>query len=222
MLRIGLTGGLGSGKSTAAALLAERGAHLLSSDGIGRELMQPGQTVYQQIVDRFGEAVVLPSGELDRPALARLAFAEGRLEELNSIVHPAVITREAELSATFARDDPSGIVVTESALLLETPHAGPGGWRSRFDRLVLVTAPEPVRIARFIERTLGPGPHSEEQLQATAADARQRLARQLPDSAKRPHADFILDNAGSLLELRHAVGDLWADLLALSTHYNQT
>ena len=221
MLRIGLTGGLGSGKSTVAALLAAHGAHLLSSDAIGRELMQPGQAVFRSILSHFGPSVLLPSGQLDRPTLARLAFEHNRIEELNSIVHPAVIAREAELSAALARQHPAGIIIVESALLLETPHAGPLGWRSRFDRLVLVTAPEPVRIARFLDRTLGPGTHPPELLAATTADARQRLARQLPDSAKLAQADFVLENAGSLAALEHRVDELWSTLAALATHYNQ-
>ncbi len=88
MLRVGLTGGLGSGKSTAAKLFAAHGAHVLQSDAIGRELMQPGQAVYAAIVQHFGPGVVLPDGRLDRAALAQIAFAEGRVEELNAIVHP--------------------------------------------------------------------------------------------------------------------------------------
>ncbi len=221
MLRLGLTGGLGSGKSTVASLLATHGAHLLSSDAIGRELMRPGQAVFDNIVAHFGPSVLLPSGQLDRAALARLAFQGNRLEELNSLVHPAVIAREAELSAILARQHPAGIIVVESALLLETPHAGPLGWRSRFDRIVLVTAPEAVQIARFVDRTLGPGPQTPELLAATTADARQRLARQLPESAKRLQADFVVENAGTLNDLQQAVDRLWPTLSSLATHYNQ-
>src|SRR5271156_201207 len=95
MLRVGLTGSLGSGKSTAARLFAAHGAHVLQSDVIGRELMQPGQAVYAAIVERFGNAVVLPDRQLDRGALAKIAFTDGRVEELNAIVHPAVIARQA-------------------------------------------------------------------------------------------------------------------------------
>src|SRR5947209_14528079 len=105
MLRVGLTGGLGSGKSTAARLFAQHGAHVLSADEIGREMMQPGQLVYAAIVQHFGPAIVLSDGQLDRAALARIAFSEGRVEELNAIVHPAVIARQTELAdVIFARD----------------------------------------------------------------------------------------------------------------------
>src|SRR5258708_22853823 len=98
MLRVGLTGGLGSGKSTAARLCAALGAHVLQSDMIGRELMEPGQAVYATIVDHFGNGVVQPDGRLDRAALAKIAFDDGRVEELNAIIHPAVIARQAELT----------------------------------------------------------------------------------------------------------------------------
>src|SRR5580698_9481445 len=151
MLRVGLTGGLGSGKSTAARLFAAHGAHVLQSDAIGRELMEPGQAVYTKIVDYFGKAVVLPDGQLDRGALAKIAFADRRVEELNAIVHPAVIARQAELNDLIFKRDPKAIVMVESALIFETNYGGgaePGEearWNKRFDRVILVTAPEELR-----------------------------------------------------------------------------
>ena len=126
MLRVALTGGLGAGKSTAGRMFRALGAHLLSSDEIGRELMQPGQPVYAAIVQHFGSQVELPGGGLDRAALGRLAFTEGRVEELNSIVHPAVISRQAEIIERIAREDPGAVVMVESALVFETLHGGAG------------------------------------------------------------------------------------------------
>src|SRR5277367_5251223 len=123
MLRVGLTGGLGSGKSTAAKLFAALGAHVLQSDGIGRELMEPGQAVYAAIVAHFGDGVVRADGGLDRAALARIAFADGRVEELNAIVHPAVIARQAELSEAIFQRDPRAVVIVESALIFETNYS---------------------------------------------------------------------------------------------------
>src|SRR5580704_16586784 len=120
MLRVGLTGGLGSGKSTAARLFAAHGAHVLQSDAIGRELMEPGQAVYAAIVDHFGSSVVLSDGRLDRAALAKIAFVDERVEELNAIVHPAVIARQAELSEAIFQHDPRAVVIVESALIFET------------------------------------------------------------------------------------------------------
>ena len=152
-LRVGLTGGLGSGKSTVAGMLAKKGAHVLSADEIGRSLMQPGTAVFDAIVQSFGPSVVQHDGVLNRPELARLAFAGGRVEELNAIVHPATIARQGELvDAIFARDA-DAVVVIESALIFETRHGD--GWRDRFDRLVLVTAPESLKIERFVLRSGG-------------------------------------------------------------------
>ena len=146
MLRVGLTGGLGSGKSTAGRLFRSHGAHVLEADAIGRELMQPGEPVYAAIVDHFGPGVISPNGELDRHALARISFAEGRVEELNAIVHPAVIARQAELAEAIFAQDVGAVVMVESALIFETKHSGEEkgeGWRRRFDRLILlVTAPD--------------------------------------------------------------------------------
>src|SRR5271154_1819266 len=146
MLRVGLTGGLGSGKSTAARLFAAQGAPVLQSDAIGRELMEPGQAVYAAIVKHFGKDVVLPDARLDRGALAKIAFTDGRVEELNAIVHPAVIARQAELTEAIFQRDPRAVVIVESALIFETNYSGQPGdktrWHNRFDRTILVTAPE--------------------------------------------------------------------------------
>jgi len=155
MLRVGLTGSLGSGKSTAAKLFAAHGAQVLQSDAIGRELMEPGQAVYAKIVSHFGDKVVLPDGHLDRPALANLAFAEGRADELNAIVHPAVIARQRELIEEIARRNPTAVVIVESALIIEAANRDEAEWQQRFDRLILVTAPEEVKVARFVRRCIG-------------------------------------------------------------------
>lgn len=215
MLRVGLTGGLGSGKSTVAALLAARGAHVFSSDDIGRELMQPGQPVFQAIIDRFGREIVAPDGSLDRPALARIVFDKAhpeQLEALNAIVHPAVIARQAELMRQIAAGEPKAIVVVESALLFETPHAGPEGWNKRFDCVVLVRATEELKIARFLHRTLGERTPTGNELARQTAEARRRLAQQLPDEQKLPYADYILANNGSLADLEREVDALWSVL----------
>ncbi len=209
MLRVGLTGGLGSGKSTVAAMLAAHGAHILQADELGRQLMQPGQQVFREIVAHFGPEVLATDGTLNRAVLARMAFAEGRVEELNAIVHPAAIAQQTELAeAIFARD-PAAIVVVESALIFETKYGGPDGWRRRFDKMILVTAPEPLKIARFIARSGGGDP------EALAAEAHRRLAAQISDAEKAPVCDFIVHNDGTLVELQRQVDDLWQKLLLL-------
>ena len=205
MLRVGLTGGLGAGKSTVARMLAERGALVLSSDEIGRELMRPGQAVYAAIVQRFGLEVVRADGTLDRAVLARLAFDEGRLEELNALVHPAVIARQEELMRTMPED---AVVVVESALLFETRHGGPKVWRTRFDRIVLVTASEETKIARFIERAGG----TPETRAALEAEARKRLAAQMPDAEKVALCDYVIVNNSDRAALLAQVHDLWIEL----------
>ena len=179
MLRVGLTGELGSGKSTVARLLGELGAVVLSSDEIGRALMQPGQAVYRAIVDRFGPGVVLPDGQLDRPGLARLAFdpEHPRVEELNAMVHPAVIAAQERELAALGQSSPCAIVVVESALLLTTRHAGGDEpWRRRFDCIVVVSAPEELQIQRFLERATLGQPPAPEQRAALRRDAETRLA----------------------------------------------
>jgi dephospho-CoA kinase len=214
MLRVGLTGGLGSGKSTAAALFASHGAHILSSDEIARALMQPGQPVYNQIVATFGPAVILPDGHLDRPAIARIAFEDKRVDELNAIIHPATIARQTELANEIAARDPHAIVLVESALIFETKHGGEDGWRHRFDKLILVTAPEELRIARFIARSTGGRSSSHEERAALEAEACRRIGQQIPDEQKASLCNYILTNNGPLTELEWQVDHLWPLLLA--------
>ena len=153
MLRVGLTGGMGSGKSAVALVWAAEGVPVLHADELGRALMQPGQPVYHRIVEAFGPGVVLPSGELDRAALAREAFANSRLPELNRIVHPAVIAAQERELEVLAATGAHSLAVVESALIFEASGAHAPGWRERFDKLVLVTAPEPLRIERFVRRS---------------------------------------------------------------------
>jgi dephospho-CoA kinase len=229
MLRVGLTGGLGSGKSTAARLFAAHGAHVLQSDAIGRELMEPGQAVYAAIVDHFGSGVVQPDGRLDRVALAKIAFDDGRVEELNAIVHPAVIARQAELSEAIFQKDRRAIVMVESALIFETKYGetkhgetkyrGSQGterarWHNRFDRIILVTAPEEVKIARFVARSAAGEAITAERQEKLEAEARLRLAQQIPDEQKSALCDYVLTNGGPLTELEWQVDQLWPILKA--------
>jgi dephospho-CoA kinase len=219
MLRVGLTGGLGSGKSTAGRMFAALGAHVLQADAIGRQMMEPGQAVYTAIVDHFGKGVVMADGRLDRGALAKIAFGDGRVEELNAIVHPAVIARQMQQTEAISQQDPQALVMVESALIFETNHGGQESaevkhWHSRFDRIVLVTAPEEVKIARFVARSAAGGAIGVERRAELEVEARRRLARQISDEQKSALCDYVLTNGGALTELEWQVDQLWPILKA--------
>jgi dephospho-CoA kinase len=227
MLRVGLTGGLGSGKSTVAGLLRGLGAEVVEADELGRALMEPGQPVYGEIVRVFGPEVVAPDGRLNRARLAELAFrpqdGPARLDELNAIVHPAVIAaQQAWMDAVFARD-PAAVAVVESALIFEVERDARArgdsegvlaDWRRRFDRVLVVTAPDALKIARYAAKVAASGADRA----AAEADARSRLARQIPDAEKAARADYVIENTGSLDALRDRVEAIWLALTALSNN----
>jgi dephospho-CoA kinase len=207
MLRVGLTGELGSGKSTVAAMLADRGAIVLSSDDIARELMQPGQPVFATILEHFGSTVLSLDHTLDRRKLAALAFdpTHPRVEELNAIIHPAVIAEQAARLATLPAD---AIAVIESALILTTPF----GAANRFDRLIVVTAPEEAKIARFLTRMSSGRKLSPEEHATLEQDARRRLALQY---APPPPGSLIIHNDGDLAHLKPQVDVAWQSLVSV-------
>jgi dephospho-CoA kinase len=226
MLRVGLTGGLGSGKSTVAAFLRELGAHVIEADALGREMMEPGHLVYTQIASTFGPDVVSPDGHLNRARLAELAFKGGRLNDLNAIVHPAVIAAQQQwMNEIFARD-PAAIAIIESALIFEVvrdAHARGerdgilADWRRRIDRIIVVTAPDELKVARYAARSSAPGPSRE----AAETEARVRLSHQIPDLEKAAMADYVIDNKGDKEELRAQVVALWPQLKAQSNNSAQ-
>lgn len=217
MLRVGLTGGLGSGKSTVAARLRELGAQVIEADELGRELMEPGHAVYDDIVRVFGPEIVASDGQLNRRKLADMAFSGGRLDELNAIVHPAVIAAQAKwMGDVFARD-PNAVAVVESALIFEVERDARArgetegvlaDWRRRFDRVIVVTAPDELKIARYAAKVAQSG----QGRAAAEADARSRLARQIPDHVKAGRADFVLDNSGDLMQLQRRSEAIWQRL----------
>jgi dephospho-CoA kinase len=211
MLRVGLTGGLGSGKSTVAGIFGELGAAVISADQLGRQLMQPGEPVYAAIVQTFGQEVVLADGSLDRKALAELAFEHNRADALNHIVHPAVIAAEEEwMRGVFAADQ-KRVAIVESALIFEVEKWGTApGWVQRFDKLILVTVPDEVKIERFISRLMG---KETGEIAMLTRDARARLAAQIPDQEKSGRCDYVIDNTGPLDETRRSVGEIYRELV---------
>jgi dephospho-CoA kinase len=189
VLRVGLTGGIGSGKSTVARRLVDRGAVLVDSDVLAREVVAPGTAGLEEIVAAFGTGVLGPDGGLDRPALAAVVFGDpDARERLNAIVHPRVRDRTEELVAEAA---PDAIVVQDVPLLVETRSP------AAFDLVVVVDADVEVRVRRLVDRGL------------TAADARSRIAAQADDAARRAAADVWLENDGARETLDAAVDALW-------------
>ena len=221
MLRVGLTGGLGSGKSTVAAMLRELGAEVTESDALGRAMMEPGQPVYAEIVKHFGPEVVGADGKLNRARLAELAFQHGRIKELNAIVHPPVIEAQKRWMEEVTARDPKAIAVVESALIFEVVRDAQArgetnhpmsDWRKRIDRVVVVTAPDEVKVKRYAARVSPDGQGREE----IEADARERLKHQVPEAEKAAQADYVIDNSGDMGALRERVKALWQRLKAES------
>jgi dephospho-CoA kinase len=195
-------------------MFAARGVHVISADEVARRLMQPGEAVYRGIVEHFGPGVVLPDGQLDRKKLAELAFQRGRLDELNRIVHPPVIAEQERWADEIFAREPDAIVMVESALVFE---AGASGsvpeWHKRFDRIVLVTAPDELKVQRFVQR-MGAG-RGEAELRKIAEDARARLAAQIPDTEKAALCDFVIDNSGMLENTERQVDEVFSQLWRL-------
>jgi len=194
-VQIGLTGGIGSGKSTAAARFAELGALVIDADALAREVVEPGTDGLAAVVAEFGEQVLDADGRLDRPALARLVFGdEAARGRLNAIVHPRVRTRAAGL---IAAAPPSTVVVQDVPLLVETERA------AAYDLVVVVEAPEQRRVQRLAaDRGM------------SAEDVRARMASQATDEQRRAVADVVLVNDGTPDDLRAKVDALWADRIA--------
>ena len=194
-------------------MLRECGAHVMEADAMGRALMEPGQPVYDAIVEHFGKDVVRNDGTLDRRKLADISFQQGRVRELSCIVHPAVIAAQETWMQELSARKPEAIAVIESALIFEAERDGTvPGWRERFNTLILVTAPHELRIERFLRRA-GALVEDPQKVAALRADAESRIASQIPDAEKIPLCDIVLENTGSLEDMRSSVQDVWAELL---------
>jgi dephospho-CoA kinase len=188
--KLGLTGGIASGKSVVGEIFVKLGAHLIQADAVAHSLMQPGGAVYEEVVRRFGREILNPDGSINRPRLAEAAVGTPggpppRFKELNAIVHPAVIDHENQWMEEISRRDPNAIAIVEAALILESSGA------ERFDHLVVVTCQPEQRVLRYARR-LG---ISED---AARAEVARRMAAQIPDEEKIKAADFVIDNSGSL------------------------
>jgi dephospho-CoA kinase len=191
---LGLTGGIGAGKSTVAALLAARGAVVIDTDQVARDVVEPGGPAYDGVVRRFGPGILDADGRVVRARLAEAAFADsGARADLNALVHPAV---ETEVRETLARlDTPGRVVVLEVPLLVEA------GWAPIVDRVVVVDCPEDVAVRRLVEiRGMD------------ETDARRRIAAQASRAERLAAADHVIGNDDTLDDLRRRVDELWASL----------
>lgn len=197
MILVGLTGGIGAGKSTVSAQLAARGAVIIDADAITHELQRPGTPVFEAIVERFGRGVVAADGTLDRPALATVVFNDpDELAALNAIVHPAVGAEMVERLATESTTD--HVVVLDVPLLVESG-------RSDMAATVVVDVPPAVAIDRLVH-----------QRGVSEEDARARMSRQASREERLARADRVIDNSGTRGALEAQIDDLWAWMTTLT------
>ena len=208
MLKVGLTGGIASGKSVVGEMFVALGAHLVQADRIAHSLMQPGEAVYNEVVKHFGRDILNPDMSVNRARLAEAAFGPAtddpgkrasRVEELNRIVHPVVIRSQDEWMQEMGRQDPKAIAIVEAALILEA------GAKDHFDRLIVVTCNAEQRAARFAAR-------QKIDLKAAQKEVARRMAAQLPDEEKIKAADYVIDNSGTLENTREQVQSVWAQM----------
>jgi dephospho-CoA kinase len=197
MLLVGLTGNIGSGKSTVDQLLSERGATIIDADVLARRAVEVGTPAYAAIVERWGTSILAADGSIDRAALRRIVFSEPQeLEQLNAMVHPEVERMRAAL-VEQARQRGDRLVVCDVPLLFERRLT------DGYDRIVLVDAPRPVRLERLVR---------ERGLRET--EAMDMIVAQMPAELKRARADFVIDNVGTLTQLDQRVTEVWSALLA--------
>ena len=194
MLLVGLTGGIGAGKSTVSELLAARGAVIVDADQVARAVVEPGQPALKKLVERFGEGILDADGRLARGALAKVAFAddESRLD-LEAITHPAI---NEEFTRRVAEAPSDAIVVLDVPLLVESEQA-----RKRpYQTVIVVEAPRDVRLERLAARGVD------------RADAEARMAAQAEDEERRKLATYVVENAGDRAALERQIDEVWADL----------
>lgn len=233
MLKVGLTGGIASGKSVVGEMFVVLGARLVQADRIAHELMLPGQPVYNEVVRHFGGGILNPDLSVNRKKLAEAAFgapsiadrskpvaglssgtqASGaqpsqtqasqtqasRIQELNRIVHPAVLRSQEEWMEEMGRQDSDAVAIVEAALIIEA------GAAKTFDRLVVVTCSDEQRIARYAAR-------QKLELDDARKEVERRMAAQLPEAEKIKAADYVIDNSGSLDQTREQVRQVWEKL----------
>ena len=196
MLRVGLTGSIGVGKSFVTGVLAELGCHVLDADLAAREVVEPNSIALEKVVAEFGAEVLQPDGALDRGKLGALVFADAELRSrLNSILHPYIIARQDELLREWEAVDPDGIAVVDAALMIES-----GGYK-RFDKLIVVHCRPEVQLQRLMLRN---GLSREE--------AEKRISAQLSQEEKKKFADYLIDTSEGFADTRRQTEEVYAAL----------
>ena len=197
MLKVGLTGGLAGGKTFVAGVFERLGCVVVSADRLGHEVLRRDAEAFDDVIAEFGESILGEDGEIDRKALGGIVFADAaKLKKLNSLVHPHVFQKQAELFAEIERRDPKAVVVSEAAIMIES------GSYTRYDRIVLTVCTPELQIQRYCERQ-----------GASEDDARTRLARQMPLDQKRKYADYVIDTSGTKQETESQVREIHQQLL---------
>jgi dephospho-CoA kinase len=204
MLRVGLTGGIATGKSTVGQMFVELGCHLINSDRIAHELFEPGQAVHNAVVQEFGARILAPDGTINRRILGDIVFKEDpeARKKLNSLVHPAVIQRQQDWLKEVQEQDRSGIAIVDAALMIEV------GTYKNYDKVIVVTCSPEVQKQRLMQRS-----------GLTEDEIDLRIRSQMPTSEKVKYADFVIDNSGDRLNTRRQVEEINSKLreLAAST-----
>ncbi|ASS74528.1 dephospho-CoA kinase [Tumebacillus algifaecis] len=193
---VGLTGSIATGKSTVSQMFADLGAVIIDADKIVREVQQPGKPAFQEIVEYFGAAVLLPNGELDRAALGSLVFGnEENRQKLNAIVHPRVREERDQQTERAVALDPNQVIIWDIPLLIET------GIYQEVDRTIVVYVDRETQYERLLKR---------DELSAEAAE--KRIAAQMPIEEKKRYADFLIDNRGTVEDTARQVRAIWEQL----------
>jgi dephospho-CoA kinase len=200
MLKVGLTGSIAVGKSFVCDVFRELGCHVLDADRTARDVVRKGTPGLAEIIDKFGEEILTADGELDRPKMASIVFGDEKMRLLlNSIIHPLVFESQNAWLEAREEEDPGGIAIVDAALMIES-----GGYR-RFDKMIVVWCEPDIQFERLIKRD-----------GLSEADARKRIASQMPQDEKKRYADFLIDTSDGFEPTREQCRQVHSKLLELS------
>jgi dephospho-CoA kinase len=207
MLSVGLTGGIATGKSTVGLMFVELGCHLIDSDQITHQLLEPGQSVHAAVIEEFGERILAEDGTIDRRVLGNIVFKEDprTRDRLNRLIHPAIIRRQQQWLREVEAKDPGGIAIVDAALMIEV-----GTYRN-YDKIIVVTCTPAVQKRRLAERS----GLSQEEIEA-------RIRSQMPMKEKVRFADFVIDNSGDPSDTRRQVEEVNSKLRELAANTSGT